>query len=191
MSYETVRGDAAWATSQPWLYAVLDEGHTIRNTKSKIAQARFTQPDVTNSSSKVHLFCPGWAGLALVITSPTAVAECARLCCPQRGSCCYRASARVFVSHFERGGPVCAGVQGGGGGAPPHSQRHAHSEQHRRAVGPVRLAHARLPGVRKSLSGALDLTSTPSFCDFSSRHSQAWGLRALPCAWSAADSSDP
>lgn len=40
MSYETLRGDADWATSQPWLYAVLDEGHTIRNSKSKIAQAR-------------------------------------------------------------------------------------------------------------------------------------------------------
>ena len=41
MSYETLRGDADWVTSQPWLYAVLDEGHTIRNSKSKIAQARW------------------------------------------------------------------------------------------------------------------------------------------------------
>lgn len=59
MSYETLRGDAAWATSQPWLYAVLDEGHTIRNTKSKIAQARVTQPDVTNSSFNPFVSRPG------------------------------------------------------------------------------------------------------------------------------------
>lgn len=40
MSYEALRGDVAWATAQPWLYAVLDEGHTIRNSKSKTAQVR-------------------------------------------------------------------------------------------------------------------------------------------------------
>lgn len=40
MSYETLRSDVAWAAAQPWLYAVLDEGHTVRNSKSKTAQAR-------------------------------------------------------------------------------------------------------------------------------------------------------
>ena len=40
MSYETLRADVAWAAGRPWLYAVLDEGHIIRNPKSKIAQAR-------------------------------------------------------------------------------------------------------------------------------------------------------
>jgi TATA-binding protein-associated factor len=40
MSYETLRSDAAWASAQPWLYAVLDEGHTVRNSKSQTAQAR-------------------------------------------------------------------------------------------------------------------------------------------------------
>lgn len=41
MSYETLRSDAAWAAQQRWLYAVLDEGHAIRNPKSKIAQVRY------------------------------------------------------------------------------------------------------------------------------------------------------
>jgi SNF2 family DNA or RNA helicase len=40
MSYETLRSDVAWASAQPWLYAVLDEGHTVRNSKSQTAQAR-------------------------------------------------------------------------------------------------------------------------------------------------------
>jgi SNF2-related domain len=40
MSYETLRSDVAWVSAQPWLYAVLDEGHTVRNSKSQIAQVR-------------------------------------------------------------------------------------------------------------------------------------------------------
>ena len=40
MSYETLRSDVAWASARPWLYAVLDEGHTMRNSKSQTAQAR-------------------------------------------------------------------------------------------------------------------------------------------------------
>ena len=39
MSYETLRSDVAWASARPWLYAVLDEGHTVRNSKSQTAQA--------------------------------------------------------------------------------------------------------------------------------------------------------
>ena len=38
MSYETLRSDADWASSLTWLYCVLDEGHMIRNPKSKLAQ---------------------------------------------------------------------------------------------------------------------------------------------------------
>lgn len=41
MSYETLRSDVAWASAQPWLYAVLDEGHTVRNSKSQTAQVNF------------------------------------------------------------------------------------------------------------------------------------------------------
>jgi TATA-binding protein-associated factor len=38
MSYETLRADADWTSAHPWAYCVLDEGHIIRNPKSKIAQ---------------------------------------------------------------------------------------------------------------------------------------------------------
>lgn len=38
MSYETLRSDVDWVASCPWLYCVLDEGHMIRNPKSKVAQ---------------------------------------------------------------------------------------------------------------------------------------------------------
>ena len=40
MSYETLRSDADWVSGVSWLYCVLDEGHMIRNPKSKIAQVR-------------------------------------------------------------------------------------------------------------------------------------------------------
>ncbi|BDA40363.1 TATA-binding protein-associated factor 172 [Coccomyxa sp. Obi] len=39
MSYETLRADADWTSANPWAYCVLDEGHVIRNPKSKLAQA--------------------------------------------------------------------------------------------------------------------------------------------------------
>ncbi|KAK9916950.1 hypothetical protein WJX75_009151 [Coccomyxa subellipsoidea] len=39
MSYETLRADADWTSAHPWAYCVLDEGHIIRNPKSKMAQA--------------------------------------------------------------------------------------------------------------------------------------------------------
>ena len=38
MSYETLRSDVDWAGGLSWLYCVLDEGHMIRNPKSKLAQ---------------------------------------------------------------------------------------------------------------------------------------------------------
>ncbi|KAF6253887.1 SNF2 family N-terminal domain-containing protein [Scenedesmus sp. NREL 46B-D3] len=38
-SYESLRSDADWASGIPWDYVVLDEGHVIRSTKSKLAQA--------------------------------------------------------------------------------------------------------------------------------------------------------
>lgn len=37
-SYETVKADTEWLAHQAWLYCVLDEGHIIRNPKSKITQ---------------------------------------------------------------------------------------------------------------------------------------------------------
>jgi TATA-binding protein-associated factor len=39
MSYEALRSDAAWAAAQQWDYVILDEGHVIRNPKSKLAAA--------------------------------------------------------------------------------------------------------------------------------------------------------
>lgn len=49
MSYETLRADADWTSAHPWAYAVLDEGHIIRNPKSKIAQV----PNYTNQQARM------------------------------------------------------------------------------------------------------------------------------------------
>lgn len=38
-SYESLRADVAVATSRSWDYAVLDEGHAIRNPKSAVTAA--------------------------------------------------------------------------------------------------------------------------------------------------------
>ena len=38
MSYETLRSDVDWVAARRWGYAVLDEGHIIRNPKSLISQ---------------------------------------------------------------------------------------------------------------------------------------------------------
>jgi TATA-binding protein-associated factor len=39
ISYEGLRADIAWVQKVPWLYCVLDEGHVIKNAKSKTAVA--------------------------------------------------------------------------------------------------------------------------------------------------------
>lgn len=38
ISYESLRSDADWAAGVAWDYLILDEGHVIRSTKSKLAQ---------------------------------------------------------------------------------------------------------------------------------------------------------
>lgn len=38
ISYEALRSDAEWAAGVEWDYVILDEGHVIRSTKSKLAQ---------------------------------------------------------------------------------------------------------------------------------------------------------
>lgn len=38
-SYEVLRSDVAYFSRMPWLYCVCDEGHVIKNPKSKTAQA--------------------------------------------------------------------------------------------------------------------------------------------------------
>lgn len=38
-SYECVRADVAWLSQKPFLYCVLDEGHIIRNGKTKVTKA--------------------------------------------------------------------------------------------------------------------------------------------------------
>lgn len=42
IGYETLRSDAEWAAGVEWDYVILDEGHVIRSTKSKLAQVRLT-----------------------------------------------------------------------------------------------------------------------------------------------------
>jgi hypothetical protein len=36
MSYETCRADIAWLEPTRWLYVILDEGHIIKNAKTKV-----------------------------------------------------------------------------------------------------------------------------------------------------------
>ena len=38
MSYDALRADVDWVAARQWGYAVLDEGHIIRNPKSQISQ---------------------------------------------------------------------------------------------------------------------------------------------------------
>ena len=45
LSYDTLKHDIEWLAGLQWNYCVLDEGHIVRNPKSKIAQV---------GSSKVH-----------------------------------------------------------------------------------------------------------------------------------------
>ena len=45
MSYEALRADIDWVAARQWGYAVLDEGHIIRNPKSQISQACKRSPD--------------------------------------------------------------------------------------------------------------------------------------------------
>ncbi len=39
MSYESLRADIDWVAARRWLYCVLDEGHAIRNPRSRVTQA--------------------------------------------------------------------------------------------------------------------------------------------------------
>ncbi|GIL55055.1 hypothetical protein Vafri_10704, partial [Volvox africanus] len=39
MSYESLRADIEWVASRRWLYCVLDEGHAIRNPRSRVTHA--------------------------------------------------------------------------------------------------------------------------------------------------------
>ena len=41
MSYETLRADSTSLLRQQWHYCILDEGHVIRNSKSKVSQVPF------------------------------------------------------------------------------------------------------------------------------------------------------
>lgn len=38
MSYESLRSEAEWAAGVEWDYVILDEGHVIRSSKSRLAQ---------------------------------------------------------------------------------------------------------------------------------------------------------
>jgi len=38
VSYEVLRADIDWLSGVRWDYCILDEGHVIRSTKSKLAQ---------------------------------------------------------------------------------------------------------------------------------------------------------
>jgi hypothetical protein len=45
ISYESLRSDVDWAAGIVWDYVILDEGHVIRSTKSKLAQVSLLAAD--------------------------------------------------------------------------------------------------------------------------------------------------
>ena len=55
-SYESVKADVDWLAQHSWLYCVLDEGHIIRNPKSKITQV----PRYNSLPSCQGLRCVSW-----------------------------------------------------------------------------------------------------------------------------------
>ena len=52
-SYDSVKTDVGWLSQHAWLYCVLDEGHIIRNPKSRITQV----PSVCSASLRL-ISCP-------------------------------------------------------------------------------------------------------------------------------------
>lgn len=46
MSYETLRSDHAQLADQGWCYCVLDEGHVIKNAKTKLSQVHARSHDI-------------------------------------------------------------------------------------------------------------------------------------------------
>lgn len=57
-SYECVRSDVAWLSKQPFLYCALDEGHIIRNGKTKVTKACKQVPRLP-SLTHVQVFTTG------------------------------------------------------------------------------------------------------------------------------------
>ena len=49
-SYETARADIEWMAQRQWLYCVLDEGHVIRNPKTKLTQVLLSGLSAFSSS---------------------------------------------------------------------------------------------------------------------------------------------
>jgi TATA-binding protein-associated factor len=54
ISYEALRSDAEWAASISWDYVILDEGHVIRSTKSKLAQVTYGRMRRGNNKQQQH-----------------------------------------------------------------------------------------------------------------------------------------
>ena len=78
--------DAVWAAAQPWLYAVLDEGHVIKNSRSKVAQVRWTR----GARPCHHAVCRGCVNTAaaafkVILADPIALRV---LCCRRELSPC-------------------------------------------------------------------------------------------------------
>lgn len=51
MSYETLRVDIDWVKAVSWNYCILDEGHIIRNPRSKTAQVLAPLPDLRGTGN--------------------------------------------------------------------------------------------------------------------------------------------
>lgn len=58
-SYECVRSDIAWLSQKPFLYCVLDEGHIIRNGKTKVTKACKQVPSPPTDRFSLHAWRHG------------------------------------------------------------------------------------------------------------------------------------
>jgi hypothetical protein len=126
MSYESLRSEADWAAGVAWDYVILDEGHVIRSSKSRLAQ-------VTK-----QLRCEQWGGAVWGVSG-----------CFDGGGLPTRAAAATPHGNSPspsrlpaRSSPPSRHPQGR---APAGAERDADPEQRAGAVGPLRLPHAGLP----------------------------------------------
>ena len=75
-SYEAVKADVTWLTQHTWLYCILDEGHIIRNPKSRISQVSTLPSFKTLDQSRSEV---QWQTIRMECCF-SALGKCMRIC---------------------------------------------------------------------------------------------------------------
>jgi hypothetical protein len=123
ISYESLRSDIDWAAGVMWDYVILDEGHVIRSTKSKLAQvgAAVDEPYSTWVACGAEANVPG---------NRTATSCMGARQGDVQGAALKHLCWLLLLL-------LLAGCQAAAGAAPACAERHAHPEQRAGAVEPV------------------------------------------------------